>query len=130
MRRNAKISRLLVVPVAMTVATCVFLSFRAGALLSPCPRSATASPGRSPEQESRVATSRTPVRRVTKSLAELGQMDERNAHVVFFNAVPKCGSELLVLLMRWLQGWNNFRHVRLKGGTTRKLSRLGQVGIR
>lgn len=69
------------------------------------------------------------VAHVTKSLAELGKMDERNAHVLFFNSVPKCGGEIVVLLLQWLQGWNSFRHVRLKGGARRKLTRLEQVSF-
>lgn len=68
-----------------------------------------------------------PLKHVTKSLAELGPMDELNAYVLFFNRVPKCGSEMLVLLLQWLQGWNNFKHVRLKGGNKRKLNRIEQV---
>lgn len=67
---------------------------------------------------------------VTKSLAELGKMEEKNAHVLFFNSVPKCGGEVVVLLLQWLQGWNSFRHVRLKGGKRRKLTRLEQVSRR
>lgn len=65
---------------------------------------------------------------VTKSLAELGKMDEINSHILFFNSVPKCGGEVVVLLLQWLQGWNSFRHVRLRGGARRRLSRLEQVG--
>lgn len=67
---------------------------------------------------------------VTKSLAELGKMEEKNAHILFFNSVPKCGGEVVVLLLQWLQGWNSFRHVRLKGGKRRRLTRLEQASFK
>lgn len=63
---------------------------------------------------------------VTKSLVELGAMDEISAHILFFNRIPKSGSEMLALLIEWLEGWNNFRHVRLKSDK-KKLTRLEQV---
>lgn len=67
---------------------------------------------------------------VTKSLAELGPMDEINRHTVLFNRVPRSGSEMLVLLMQWLQGWNGFRHIRLKGDDRgSRLSRVKQVSV-
>lgn len=75
-----------------------------------------------------VATSS--VRRVTKSLEELRQnvkIPELSDHVVFFNRVPKSGSEMLVLLLQWLQGVNGFRHIRLGGGNVRQLTRTQQV---
>lgn len=50
-------------------------------------------------------------------------------HVLLFNRVPKSGSEMLVLLLQWLQGANGFRHVRLPGGEHRKLSILEQVTL-
>ncbi|XP_065173289.1 heparan sulfate 2-O-sulfotransferase pipe-like [Atheta coriaria] len=56
-----------------------------------------------------------PYKHVTKSLAELGKMDEISKHIVFVNAVPNSGSEVLVLLLKWLQGWNNFKHIKLQG---------------
>ena len=74
-----------------------------------------------------VATS---FRSVTKSLAELRrgiEIPELSDHVVFFNRVPKTGSEMLVLLLQWLQGMNGFRHIRLGGGGVRKLNRMQQV---
>jgi hypothetical protein len=70
------------------------------------------------------------VRRVTKSLAELRQdvkIPELSDHVLFFNRVPKSGSEMLVLLLQWLQGANSFRHIRLGGGNVRQLNRMQQV---
>jgi hypothetical protein len=70
------------------------------------------------------------VRRVTQSLEELRrnlEIPELSDHVIFFNRVPKCGSEMLVLLMQWLQGANGFRHIRLGGGSVRQLSRFQQV---
>lgn len=75
-----------------------------------------------------VATSS--VRRVTKSLEELRQnvkIPELSDHVIFFNRVPKSGSEMFVLLLQWLQGVNGFRHIRLGGGDVRHLSRMQQV---
>lgn len=68
-----------------------------------------------------------PIKRTTKSLAELGVMDELNPHILFFNRIPKSGSEMLLLLLQWLQGWNNFRHVRLKDENKPKISRIEQV---
>ena len=69
-------------------------------------------------------------RSATKSLAELRrgiEIPELSDHVVFFNRVPKTGSEMLVLLLQWLQGMNGFRHIRLGGGSIRKLNRMQQV---
>jgi hypothetical protein len=71
-------------------------------------------------------------RSVTKSLEELKrgmEIPELSDHVVFFNRVPKTGSEMLVLLLQWLQGMNGFRHIRLGGGSTRKLNRIQQVSF-
>ncbi|GFG29961.1 hypothetical protein Cfor_07915, partial [Coptotermes formosanus] len=70
-----------------------------------------------------------PFRRVTKSLTELRhgmEIPELSDHVLFFNRVPKTGSEMLVLLLQWLQGLNGFRHIRLGGGSIRKLNRMQQ----
>lgn len=70
------------------------------------------------------------VRRITKSLTELRQdarVPELSGHVLFFNRVPKSGSEMLILLLQWLQGANSFRHIRLGGGNVRKLNRIQQV---
>lgn len=64
---------------------------------------------------------------VTKSLSELGKMPELSEYILFFNRVPKCGSEMLVLLMQRLQGLNNFIHFRLKGSNKRKLNEEEQV---
>jgi dermatan/chondrotin sulfate uronyl 2-O-sulfotransferase UST len=72
------------------------------------------------------------LRSVTKSLAELRhgiEIPELSDHVVFFNRVPKTGSEMLVLLLQWLQGMNGFRHIRLGGGRIRKLNRMQQVSF-
>ncbi|XP_028133601.1 heparan sulfate 2-O-sulfotransferase pipe-like isoform X1 [Diabrotica virgifera virgifera] len=63
---------------------------------------------------------------VTKSLTQLGRMDEVNRHLLFLNHVPKCGTEILILLLQKLQGYNNYRHVRLKYGNKRLLSNLQQ----
>lgn len=67
---------------------------------------------------------------VTKSLAQLGRMDNVNRHLLFLNHVPKCGSEILILLLQKLQGFNNYRHVRLIGGNKRRLSNGQQVSIK
>ncbi|KAG8231839.1 hypothetical protein J437_LFUL008609 [Ladona fulva] len=69
-------------------------------------------------------------RHVTKSLEELGYVSGRvNPDFLFFNRVPKCGSEMLVLLLQWLQGLNGFKHVRLGGGKIRRLKRLQQEEV-
>ncbi|XP_046681036.1 heparan sulfate 2-O-sulfotransferase 1-like [Homalodisca vitripennis] len=66
-------------------------------------------------------------RKVTKSLSEmLATVPELSDHVLFFNRVPKAGSEMLVLLLQWMQGLNGYKHVRLGGGNTRRLSRHQQ----
>ncbi|XP_066996205.2 heparan sulfate 2-O-sulfotransferase pipe [Anabrus simplex] len=75
------------------------------------------------------ATAVPAARHITKSLAELrneGPVPELSDHVLFFNHVPKAGGEMLVLLLQWLQGLNGFRHVRLRGGAHRRLSRADQ----
>lgn len=63
-------------------------------------------------------------------MAELGRMDEVNRHFLFLNHVPRCGSEVLILLLQRLQGLNNYRHVRLKWGNRRFLNRSQQVSIK
>lgn len=57
-----------------------------------------------------------PNKHVTKSLSELRRLTELNGHVLMFNYVPDAGSEMFVLILQWLQGKNNFRHVRLGSG--------------
>ncbi|XP_046400293.1 uronyl 2-sulfotransferase-like [Ischnura elegans] len=80
-------------------------------------------------EESKLST-RKPSRHVTKSLAELGYVSGKvNPDFLFFNRVPKCGSEMLVLLLQWLQGRNGFKHVRLGGGNVRRLKRLQQEEV-
>ncbi|KAJ8977464.1 hypothetical protein NQ317_014551 [Molorchus minor] len=66
------------------------------------------------------------MKHVTKSLAELGKMDEVNRHFLFLNHVPKCGSEILILMLQRIQGLNNYRHLRLKGGNRRYLTGIQQ----
>lgn len=67
-------------------------------------------------------------RYVTKSLLELGSIPELSDHIIFFNRIPKTGSEMLVMLIQWLQGHNNFRHVRLLNDANKRLlTRLEQV---
>ena len=53
--------------------------------------------------------------------------EHQTRHVLFFNRVPKCGSEMLVLLLQWLQARNGFRHVRLKNTVKRYLTTDQQV---
>lgn len=83
-----------------------------------------------------VTTPRTDVRRVfslrtnkyvTKSLTELGTMDQSNKYFLFLNAVPKSGSEILILLLQKLQGVNNFKHIRMRDGNKRHLTITQQV---
>ncbi|KAK4875228.1 hypothetical protein RN001_011650 [Aquatica leii] len=69
------------------------------------------------------------LKHVTKSLSALGPMDELNPFVLFLNSVPKCGSEILVYLLQRLQGWNNFKHVRLKGSARKSLNRVEQEEV-
>nr|CAI5818742.1 unnamed protein product [Callosobruchus analis] len=69
------------------------------------------------------------IRHTTKSLVELGKMDEVNRYFLFLNHVPKCGAEILILLLQRLQGFNNFRHVRLKNGNKRFLTRIQQENL-
>lgn len=67
-------------------------------------------------------------KKVTKSISEMfAKLPELSDHVVFFNRVPKTGSEMLVLLMQWLQGLNGFKHIRLPGSNIRRLTRQQQV---
>lgn len=64
---------------------------------------------------------------VTKSLSELGTMDQFNKYCLFLNAVPKSGSEILIMLLQKLQGINNFKHVRMRDGNKTYLTVLQQV---
>lgn len=66
---------------------------------------------------------------VTKSLAELDKMDQFNRYFLFLNDVPKSGSEILILLLQKLQGFNNFKHVRMRDGNKRHLTVIQQVII-
>lgn len=63
----------------------------------------------------------------TKSLTELGTMDQSNKYFLFLNTVPKSGSEILILLLQKLQGVNNFKHVRMSDGNKRLLTITQQV---
>ena len=65
--------------------------------------------------------------RVTKPLNLARNGTGFSDHVLLFNRVPKSGSEMLVLLLQWLQGPNGFRHVRLPGSEKRSLSVFEQV---
>lgn len=68
-----------------------------------------------------------------KSTMSLEYWENRNRvlsdHVLFFNRIPKTGSEMFVLLLQWLQGANGFRHVRLGGSNTRRLGLGEQEGL-
>ncbi|CAG9761177.1 unnamed protein product [Ceutorhynchus assimilis] len=71
-----------------------------------------------------------PIRKhVTKSMAQLGKMDEVNKHFLFLNSVPDSGSEILIFLLEKIQGVNDFKHVRLKGGNRRKLNKMQQASM-
>lgn len=48
--------------------------------------------------------------------------------MLFFFRVPKTGSEMTAMLLQWLQGVNNFRHVRLQNTVHRRLDMFEQVG--
>ncbi|XP_030766972.1 uronyl 2-sulfotransferase-like [Sitophilus oryzae] len=52
---------------------------------------------------------------VTKSMNELGKMDEINKYFLFLNWMTGSGAEMLVFLLEKIQGMNSFKHVRLKG---------------
>ncbi|XP_042211911.1 uronyl 2-sulfotransferase-like [Homarus americanus] len=56
-------------------------------------------------------------------------VNQQNNGVLFFNRVPKCGSEMLVLLLQWLQGQNTFRHVRLRNTIKRYLTYNEQLDL-
>ncbi|KAL1132820.1 hypothetical protein AAG570_010772 [Ranatra chinensis] len=72
----------------------------------------------------------TTAKTVTKSLNEANCVTPTLAgSVLFFNRVPKTGSEMLVLLVQWLQTANGFRHVRLPGGNLRRLNRAKQADL-
>ncbi|XP_018324063.1 uronyl 2-sulfotransferase [Agrilus planipennis] len=66
---------------------------------------------------------------VTKSLNELPPMDHLNAHALFLNTIPKSGAEVLVLLLKWLQGRNSFKHVKLKKENNNKLTIIQQENL-
>jgi hypothetical protein len=53
----------------------------------------------------------------------------RASKVLFFNRVPKTGSEMMALLMQWLQDRNNFRLFRLGGNEKRRLDSDELVSI-
>lgn len=69
-------------------------------------------------------------RYVTPSLAELGargNLHKTNKHVLMLTRVPNAGSELLVLILQRLQGYNAFKHIRLPPGDHGLLSTLQEV---
>lgn len=69
-------------------------------------------------------------RYVTPSLAELGELGvppATNKDVLMVTRVPGAGSELLVLMLQRLQGYNAFKHIRLPPGDEGILNSLQQV---
>lgn len=52
-----------------------------------------------------------------------------NKHVLMLTRVPGAGSELLILLLQRLQGFNAFKHIRLPPGDSGLLTSLRQVKI-
>ena len=56
--------------------------------------------------------------------------EQEPSSALFFFRVPKTGSELVVLLLQWLQGANGFQHVRLPDSHIRKLDPTQQVSPR
>ncbi|XP_029045001.2 uronyl 2-sulfotransferase-like [Osmia bicornis bicornis] len=68
-------------------------------------------------------------RYVTPSLAELGaygNLPRTNKHTLMLTRVPDAGTELLVLILQRLQGYNAFKHIRLPPGDHKLLSTLQQ----
>ncbi|KAK0175243.1 hypothetical protein PV327_009007 [Microctonus hyperodae] len=68
-------------------------------------------------------------RYVTQSLAELGiygMPPMINKHVLMLTRVPGAGTELLILLLQKLQGFNAFKHIRLPPGDNGLLTSLQQ----
>lgn len=80
-----------------------------------------------PRSEDQFSVSSMTRKYVTKSLTELGKMDEFNKYFLFLNGVPKSGSEILILLLQKLQGENTFKHVRMRDGNKRHLTAVQQV---
>lgn len=79
--------------------------------------------------EDMLTSSTTTKKYVTKSLRELGRMDDFNKYFLFLNSVPKNGAEVLILLLQKLQGLNNFKHIRLREGNKRHLKTVQQVMV-
>ncbi|XP_060528607.1 uronyl 2-sulfotransferase-like isoform X3 [Cylas formicarius] len=63
---------------------------------------------------------------VTKSLAQLGKMDEINKHFLLLNYIPRSGAEILIFILQRVQGMNNFRHIRMKGPIKGELTKSEQ----
>lgn len=64
------------------------------------------------------ASAAPPPRHVTRSLAELGLSEASRGlsdFALLFNGIPAAGSELLSLLLKWLQASNGFRLLHLPG---------------
>ncbi|XP_043519001.1 uronyl 2-sulfotransferase-like [Frieseomelitta varia] len=82
--------------------------------------------GKSNDGEQEIRKGQT-YRRVTPSLAELGvreSLHKVNEHILMLTRVPDAGSELLVLILQRLQGYNAFKHIRLPPGDHGLLSTL------
>ncbi|KAF7275078.1 hypothetical protein GWI33_012204 [Rhynchophorus ferrugineus] len=76
----------------------------------------------------RLSTS-TRKRYTTKSMSELGKMDDINPHFLFINWMAGNGAEILVFLLEKVQGMNSFRHVRLKETPAKHLTSSEQENI-
>lgn len=87
----------------------------------------TSNRGTSTERQLAATSPKQYQKHVTKSLAELGKMEEISSYILFFNKIPHSGSELLTFLIEKLQGWNNFKHIILRDNNKRKLSTLEEV---
>ncbi|CAG0917929.1 unnamed protein product [Notodromas monacha] len=55
---------------------------------------------------------------------------ENPISLLFFNRVPKTGSELFALLLQWLQEPNNFLQLRLSGNEKRKLDSMERLCLK
>lgn len=82
---------------------------------------------RTTSEPSLMLTTSTSFRYVTKSLKELGKMDDINKYVLLLNHAPYCGAEVLIFILQKLQGKNSYRHVRLKDSPAEALNISQQV---
>ncbi|XP_043468853.1 heparan sulfate 2-O-sulfotransferase 1-like isoform X1 [Leptopilina heterotoma] len=81
------------------------------------------------QAKEQIAKNKQTQKHVTPSLAELGgrgTLPEMNDHVLMVTRIPGAGSELLVLILQRLQGYNAFKHIRLPPGDDGILTNLQQ----